>query len=181
MTVCRMRVDLPMPGSPPNRMRLPGTMPPPNTRLSSVSPVSMRGSGRVATCRSGLTVEVSGRLNRGKGIPIPSRPLSIEFKNVSYKYPEGEKKVLDNISFRIEAGEKIALVGLNGAGKTTTIRSLLNIVKPDSGSIKIFGTDITENETEIKSRIAVVFDELPFHDCLNAAQLDRIMKERNYQ
>ena len=55
-------MDLPMPGSPPSRMRLPGTMPPPNTRLSSVSPVSMRGSGRVATCRSGLTVEVSGRL-----------------------------------------------------------------------------------------------------------------------
>ena len=81
------------------------------------------GALQISDCREAL--EFPDRHNRGKGIPIPSNPFSIEFKNVSYKYPLGEKKVLDNISFRIEPGEKIALVGLNGAGKTTLTEKLL--------------------------------------------------------
>lgn len=71
------------------------------------------GALQISDYREAL--EVPDRLNRGKGIPVPTAPFSIEFKNVSFKYPQGEKKVLDNISFKIETGEKIALVGLNGA------------------------------------------------------------------
>ena len=63
-------------------------------------------------------MEIPDRLNRGKGIPVPTAPFSIEFKDVSFKYPMGEKNVLEHVSFRIEPGEKIALVGMNGAGKT---------------------------------------------------------------
>ncbi len=90
------------------------------------------------------TMELKDTLNRGKGIPVPKGPFSIEFKNVSYQYPKGEKKVLDNISFKIEAGEKIALVGLNGAGKTTLTMLMCGLVLPDSGEILLNGHSLYE-------------------------------------
>lgn len=72
-------------------------------------------------------------MNRGKGIPLPQRSFSIEFRNVSYRYPEGEKNVLENISFVLKAGEKLALVGTNGAGKTTLIRLICGLLTPTEG------------------------------------------------
>ena len=66
--VCRVSVDFPMPGSPPKRMMLPGTMPPPNTRLSSSSWVSMRGS---ASCE--MSWSFTGWLRRGSLTP-PALP-----------------------------------------------------------------------------------------------------------
>jgi ABC-2 type transport system ATP-binding protein len=84
---------------------------------------------------------------------------------------------LDNISMIVPKGSIMGFVGQNGAGKTTTIKSILNIVKPDSGSIKLLGMDVSEKEVEIKSRIAVVFDEIPFHDVLTADKLNKVLKE----
>ncbi len=88
-------------------------------------------------------MDVPSRLNRGEGIPTPKGPFSIEFKNVSFKYPKGEKKVLDNLSFKIEAGEKIALVGLNGAGKTTLTMMMCGLLLPDEGEILLDGQPLT--------------------------------------
>lgn len=99
---------------------------------------------------------------------------AIEISGISKKY---DGFTLDNVNLVVPRGSIMGFVGQNGAGKTTTIRALLNIIRPDSGSIKIFGQTLGENEAAIKSRIAVVFDELPFHECLNASQLDRIMGE----
>lgn len=90
------------------------------------------------------TMDIKDKLNRGEGIPVPKGPFSIEFKNVSYQYPRGEKKVLDNISFRIEAGEKIALVGLNGAGKTTLTMLMCGLILPDEGEILLDGHSVYE-------------------------------------
>lgn len=63
----------------------------------------------------------------------------IEFKNVSFKYPQSEKYALNNISFSIKNKEKIAFAGLNGAGKTTLVKLLLGFYTPDSGSILVNG------------------------------------------
>lgn len=102
-------------------------------------------------------MELEGQLNRGAGIPVPTAPFSIEFKNVSYKYPKGEKKVLDNISFRIEAGEKIALVGLNGAGKTTLTMLMCGLLLPDEGEILMDGHTLFEyNRDEMYSLFGFV-------------------------
>lgn len=90
------------------------------------------------------TMDIKDKLNRGEGIPVPKGPFSIEFKNVSYQYPRGEKKVLDNISFKIEAGEKIALVGLNGAGKTTLTMLMCGLILPDEGEILLDGHSLYE-------------------------------------
>jgi len=85
---------------------------------------------------------------------------SIEFINVTFTYPKCEKPVLKNISFKIEGGEKISIVGLNGAGKTTLIKLLCRLYKPDSGMIKINGMNIFEYDHEsYLARIAAVFQD----------------------
>lgn len=102
-------------------------------------------------------METEGKLNHGEGIPVPNAPFSIEFRNVSYQYPEGEKKVLDNVSFKIEAGEKIALVGLNGAGKTTLTMLMCGLLLPDEGEILLDGHTLFEyNRDEMYSLFGFV-------------------------
>ena len=83
----------------------------------------------------------------------------IEIKNLCKKY---EEFTLNNISFSVKTGCVMGFIGENGAGKTTTLKSILNLIKKDSGSIKIFGLDNVENEEEIKKDIAVVFDDINF-------------------
>ncbi len=94
------------------------------------------GALQISDYREALDIE--GDLRRTGGVtPKSGVPLSIEFKNVSFKYPEGDKQVLKNISFKIKAGEKIALVGLNGAGKTTLTMLCCGLLIPDEGEILI--------------------------------------------
>lgn len=121
------------------------------------------GAMQVSDFREAM--EIEDRLNRGAGIPIPKQPFSIEFRNVSYKYPQGEKKTLDNVSFRINAGEKIALVGLNGAGKTTLTMLMCGMLLPDEGEILLDGHTLYEyNRDEMYSLFGIVpqqFNILP--------------------
>lgn len=63
---------------------------------------------------------------------------------------------LDDVSFRVEAGSIMGFIGRNGAGKTTTLKSLLGLVHPDSGTVRCFGLDFAEHESEIKQRIGYV-------------------------
>ncbi len=65
---------------------------------------------------------------------------AIEFRDVSFSY--GDTKILDGLSFKINAGEKMALVGPSGAGKSTITKLLLRYLKPDTGSIWIDGINI---------------------------------------
>ena len=98
---------------------------------------------------------------------------AIEISGLTKKY---DGFTLDNISFNVPRGSIMGFIGQNGAGKSTTINSLLGIIRPDSGSIRIFGKDLKENETEIKRDISAVFDELPFHEQLNARTLDKMLR-----
>ena len=83
---------------------------------------------------------------------------------------------LDNVSFDVPKGSIMGFIGQNGAGKSTTIRSSLNIIPINSGEIKLLGLNHIKNEKEIKERIAVVFDELPFHNIFNAKDMSRIFE-----
>ena len=98
---------------------------------------------------------------------------AIEIKGVTKKY---DGFTLDNISFDVPRGSIMGFIGQNGAGKTTTIRSILNIIPINSGEIRLLGMDHIKQEAEIKERLAVVFDELPFHDLFNAKDMGRIFK-----
>ena len=74
----------------------------------------------------------------------------VEVRNLVKKYPSF---TLDSASFRIEAGRIPGFIGRNGAGKTTTIKSMLNLVHPDSGEVDCFGLPLAGNEKAIKKRI----------------------------
>lgn len=85
---------------------------------------------------------------------------SIEFKNVTFTYPKSDRKILDNISFKINKGEKISIVGINNAGKTTIIKLLCAFFKPDEGEILLNGLDIRKyNYDSYIDTIAVVFQD----------------------
>jgi len=102
-------------------------------------------------------LDVEGKLNRGEGIPLPKGAISIEFRNVSYRYPEGEGNVLEDISFKVKPGEKIALVGLNGAGKTTLVRLMCGLLIPTQGEVLIDGHSVFEyNREELYSLFGLV-------------------------
>ncbi|MCR4779855.1 MAG: ABC transporter ATP-binding protein [Ruminiclostridium sp.] len=96
---------------------------------------------------------------------------AIEITGLTKKY---DGFTLDNVSFSVPNGSIMGFIGQNGAGKTTTIRSLLNIIKIDSGEIKLLGLDHLKDEYEVKERIAVVFDELPFHDSFTGTALSKM-------
>ncbi|WP_312815118.1 ABC transporter ATP-binding protein [Sedimentibacter sp.] len=70
---------------------------------------------------------------------------------------------LRDISFSLPQGRIMGLIGKNGAGKTTTLKSMLNMVRPDSGVIEMFGRSFTENEENCKQNIGVVFGEIDFY------------------
>lgn len=148
--------------------------------LEIINKVS-EGAMQVSDFREAM--EIEGRLNRGAGIPIPQEPFSITFRNVSYQYPEGEKRVLENVSFHIKAGEKIALVGPNGAGKTTLTKLMCGLLLPDEGEILLNGHSLYEyNRDEMYSLFGIVpqqFNLLPASIAQNIAAAEEAEIDRD--
>ena len=75
---------------------------------------------------------------------------AIRVSGLNKTYPAFKLK---NVSFELESGKITGFIGRNGAGKTTTIKSMLNLIHPDSGEISYFNLPLLENESEIKQRI----------------------------
>ncbi|WP_019038727.1 ABC transporter ATP-binding protein [Psychroflexus tropicus] len=85
---------------------------------------------------------------------------SIVFKNVSFRYPQSEKNVLNNISFELIKGEKLALVGENGAGKTTLIKLLLRLYEPTSGEILMDGVPVHKyRKQDYQKMLGAIFQD----------------------
>ena len=80
---------------------------------------------------------------------VSPTPPKIEFRNVSFSYPKSGEKVLDNLSFTIEPGKRVALIGENGAGKTTIIKLLARFYDVSEGEILI--NDVNIREIDLKS------------------------------
>jgi len=76
---------------------------------------------------------------------------AIEFENVSFKY--GEKTILDDVSFKIEGGGTLGIVGSSGCGKSTIMRLLLRFYRPSNGIIKVDGVDISKVKSESLRRL----------------------------
>jgi ATP-binding cassette subfamily B protein len=115
-----------------------------------------------------LALENQSR-NRDTALPMP-KPIrkGIEFRNVSFRYPNRNYWALHNINLHIAPGEKVALVGTNGAGKTTLVKLLTRLYDPTEGQILIDGVDIREyNVEELRQRVGVIFqDFVRYHTTL---------------
>ncbi|MBU1145196.1 MAG: ABC transporter ATP-binding protein/permease [Firmicutes bacterium] len=95
------------------------------------------------------------------GTTIDLEKVSIELINVSFKYPNSEKYVLENINLKVSSGERLALVGTNGSGKTTLVKLLSGFYEPTKGTILINGVDLkTIDLNYYRNRLAVIFQEV---------------------
>jgi ABC-2 type transport system ATP-binding protein len=90
----------------------------------------------------------------------------LEIKDLRKEY---EEFTLENISLNIPKGFITGIIGPNGAGKTTTIKLIMNLIKADSGEIKVFGLSPQQHEKEIKNRIGYVGEEQYFYEHHSAA------------
>ena len=111
---------------------------------------------------------------------------TIEFRNVSFKYPSSEPMVLKNVSFKINKGERISIVGLNNAGKSTIVKLICRLFEPTEGEILVNGIDIRKYRlSDYLRQISTVFQDyqlFPFtieeniNTCDAAADTDKIKK-----
>src|SRR5215831_3234130 len=86
---------------------------------------------------------------------------AIQIENLNYLY--GRAEAVHDLSLTVRPGRCYGLFGRNGAGKTTTMKCLLNLLRPKSGQIRVFGIDPTKKEVEVKKRLAFVPDQVAFY------------------
>lgn len=106
-------------------------------------------------------LDIPDRQNHSPGIALPAGTFSIEFQHVSYRYEKSEADTIHDLSFKIEKGEKIAIVGANGAGKTTLVKLMCGLYTPTQGRILIDGRPVSDyNIKDYYSLFSVVFQEI---------------------
>ncbi len=115
--------------------------------VASAVPASCRVADSGEDCGPGLALSVDGAGKRYPGF------------------------ALEDVSFQLPRGYIMGLIGANGAGKTTLVKLILNLVRRDGGSIRVFGLDNLDHEAEVKSRIGFVADEPRFHEDVTLATL----------
>ncbi len=93
-------------------------------------------------------MEIENRVVSDKELRVNANtPVTIEFVDVSFSYDK-ENYILDGLNFKINANEKVAIVGNNGAGKSTLVKLLLRLYDPDRGKILVNGIDIRDYDVE---------------------------------
>ncbi len=98
---------------------------------------------------------------RPNALPVP-RPISrgFEFRNVSFTYPGTDRRVLDNFSFTLSPGERVALIGENGQGKTTVVKLITRLYDPSEGLILLDGVDLCDYDlADLHAEIGVIFQD----------------------
>jgi ABC-2 type transport system ATP-binding protein len=102
--------------------------------------------------------------------------LAVEHLTRTYLDPSGSPfAAVDDLSFRVDAGEVVGLIGPNGAGKTTTLRSLAGILRPTSGRVSIDGHDLAGDGLAAKQRLAFMPDEPHLFEYLTVEEHLRLM------
>lgn len=93
----------------------------------------------------------------GEGVDLPAGPLKVAFEDVTFGYGDDESIVLSNITFGLEAGKVLGLLGRTGSGKTTITRLLLRFYDPDSGGICLDAHDLRcMKQSELRQRVGMV-------------------------
>jgi ABC-type multidrug transport system fused ATPase/permease subunit len=89
----------------------------------------------------------------------PRDKFAVEFKDVSFTYPNTEREILHNLSVNIREGEKVAIVGENGSGKSTFVALLCALYEPDSGKIMMGEEDIFDGLSKTRKTLSAVFQD----------------------
>ena len=112
--------------------------------------IDMRSRGKASLNRiSGLLDAEPDVVDAPGAVPLEHIRGEIEFRNLSFRYPDGEYDALQNVSFRIEAGENVGLVGKTGCGKTTLVDLILRTYNVPDGTLFVDGHDV--NTVTIRS------------------------------
>jgi phospholipid/cholesterol/gamma-HCH transport system ATP-binding protein len=122
-----------------------------------------------------ITDEVLADIVGDKPVPAEEEPTSwplISFSHVSLWF--GERKVLDNVSFKVNRGETLCILGRSGVGKSVSLRILMGFLKPQVGSIRVDGQEInqfTEEEMNVlRKRITMVFQNGALFDSMTVRE-----------
>lgn len=100
-------------------------------------------------------------VSKPNALPAP-RPIrkGFEFRNVTFHYPGVDRLILNNLNFRLEPGERIALIGQNGQGKTTIVKLMSRLYDPSAGQVLLDGVDLREyNIEDLCKEIGVIFQD----------------------
>ena len=100
---------------------------------------------------------------------VESLSIPISMRDVTKCYRAG--RGIEHVDLEVGDGEVFAFLGPNGAGKTTTIRVLLDLIRPDSGSVRLFGRDLRRHSVELRRRIGYLPGELSLYEQLTAREL----------
>ena len=98
---------------------------------------------------------------------------AIEIKNLCKQYP---KFALQSVSFTLPMGYIMGFIGENGAGKTTVMKSMLHLVRPDSGMVLLLGQDATKENAALKQQIGVVLDTANFPQSFTTQDVHQMLK-----
>lgn len=138
--------------------------------LEAVTGLIQNCSNLALTARKHLStlelIHMQDEMYKGS-LPVEKRSdgaYSIEFRNVSFKYPGTEQYALKNFSMRLTIGERLAIVGMNGSGKTTMIKLLCRLYDPQEGEILLNGVNIKKFKQEEYCRLfSVVFQDFTLY------------------
>ncbi len=94
-------------------------------------------------------------------LPRPTLKGKIEFRDVSFSYSGDSARALDDVSFTIEPGERVAILGKNGSGKSTIVRQITGVYQPTEGSVLVDDTDIRQiRPADLRSNIGAVLQDV---------------------
>jgi ABC-2 type transport system ATP-binding protein len=93
---------------------------------------------------------------------------AVQLDNLTKQYPNSLKRAVSGLTFQIQEGSVFGLLGPNGAGKSTTVMMLCGLMRPDAGSISVFGLDVLEKGVDIRKRIGVAPQEIALFPTLTA-------------
>lgn len=114
------------------------------------------------------------------GNGAPGQAAAVEFAGVSKSF--GDRKVLDDVSFSVAAGEALCILGRSGTGKSVTLRLMIGLLKPDAGTVTVMGQDVavatTEQLSQMRRRMGFLFQSAALFDSFSVSDNIRLPLHR---
>ena len=133
--------------------------------FEAVTPLAATARDLSATLAAGrrvleLTERTAAVRDPSNPMPAPEWPFEVALEGVTARYPREQRPALDDVSLRLEPGERVALLGPSGAGKTTVANLLLRFLDPERGRVTIAGQDAREfRQDDVRRMISVAGQE----------------------